>query len=68
MKIIVSGALPNNIMQGIKNFAEDTEAVVSYVDEGAAPAIVTVSGGTDSGLAELLGELSKVMRMFGLGK
>jgi hypothetical protein len=68
MRIIVSGALLENLMLGIKNFASDVEADIAYVDKESTPAIITIVGEQDSGLAELLGELSKLMRMFGVAK
>ena len=68
MRIIVSGELPENSMTSVKNFAEDVGASISYVDKDATPANITVVGEADSGLAELLGEMSKVMRMFGIAR
>lgn len=68
MRIIVSGALPANPMPSIKNFAEDVGDSVACVDKGATPAVVTVMAGEDSGLAELLGYVSKTMRALGVAK
>lgn len=68
MRIVVSGELPENLMVSVKNFAEDVGASMSHVDKDATPANITVVGEADSGLGELLGEMSKVMRMFGISK
>lgn len=53
-------------MLGIKDFAKDVESTVAHVDKDASPASITVSGDVESGLAHLLGSLSKVMRTFGI--
>lgn len=55
-------------MLGIKDFAEDVGAPVAHVDKDASPTIITVSGDIGSGIADLLGTLSKVMRKFGIEK
>jgi hypothetical protein len=68
MRIVVSGELPENLMIGVKHFAEDVGASVRHVDKDATPAYITVAGEGDSGFAGLLGEMSKIMRMFGVAK
>ena len=68
MRITVSGAIDEGLIRGIKDFAEDVEASLTHVDKDLDSFIVTVSGDKESMLAELLGELSKVMRVFGLAK
>lgn len=55
-------------MLGIKDFAEDVEATVAHVDKEDSPAVITASGDIESGLVDLLGALSKVMRIFGITK
>lgn len=68
MRIIVSGPISEQLMSGVEAFAADTEATVAHVDEDARTTIVTVTGDLESGLAHLLGALSKVMRTFGISK
>lgn len=41
-------------MLGVKDFAEDVEATLEHVDNGASPAVVTVSGDTESGFVHFL--------------
>lgn len=68
LRVIVSGSISEDLMLGVKNFAEDVEAAVAHVDKDESPAVITVTGDIDSGLAHLLGALSKVMRTFGCAK
>ena len=68
MKVIVGGTIPEDLMRGVKDFADDVEDSVEHVDPDSHPAVVTVIGDLDSGLAHLLKALSKVMRTFGIGK
>lgn len=68
MGVVVSGSIWEDLMLGIKDFAEDVGAPVAHVDKDASPTIITVSGDIGSGIADLLGTLSKVMRKFGIEK
>lgn len=65
MRVVVSGSISEELMLGIKDFAEDVGATVAHVDKGDSTAIITVSGDIESGLVHLLGAMSKVMRTFG---
>lgn len=68
VEVVVSGSISEGLMLGVKNFAEDVGAAVVHVDKDASPAVITVSGGIESGLAHLLGSLSEVMRTFGIAE
>ncbi len=68
MKVVVSGSISEELMLGVKDFAEDVEAILEHVDNGASPAVVTVYGDIESGFVRLLGALSKIMRTVGIAE